>query len=420
MNNKFLSQVFILLMTSTLFCLDATAQNMDNDPSNPFKLSVTYTGDAFANTTGGRATGVRYMDNIDVNLEVNLGGLPLGLEETTFYIYGLGNQGGSISSLAGDVQGISNIEAENSWRIFEFWVQKKFLLANSSLLVGLYDINSEFNVLNSSLLFLNSSHGLDPTIALSGRLGPSTFPYTSMAARLKINVHKGWVVQGAVLDGVPSDPGNTKGTKIFFRESDGIFGIAEIGYHSFGAQDLQMRTRTARLQSILTPGIESNNKAAVGGWIYSEERISQTGAGTNLEYGFYVIGEYELIKRDPELKGPNDLRIFGRLGYSNPNVTIAESYVGAGFTVSGLFPGRSNDQTGLAFASIMAGNEYINHTFTNGSRPQKFETNFELTHQFVLNDYFRLQPNIQYILNPGFNAALDNALIIGTRMSIGF
>ncbi len=420
MNNKFLSQVFITLLMLTFFSLKANAQNAETDPSNPFKLSVAYTGDVFANTTGGNDTGIRYMDNIDVNLEVNMGDLPLGLQETTFYIYGLGNQGGSISSLAGDVQGISNIEAENSWRIFEFWVQKKFLLANSSLLLGLYDINSEFNVLNSSLLFLNSSHGLDPTIALSGRLGPSTFPYTSMAARLKINLYKGWVIQGAVLDGVPSNPANTKGTKIFLRENDGIFSIAEIGYHSFRGQDLQMRNRTARLQSILAPGIESNNKVAAGGWFYSEERISQSGVGTNLEYGFYALGEYELIKRDPKLKGPNNLRIFGRIGYSNPNVSITESYFGAGFTVRGLIPGRSHDQTGLAFASIMAGNEYINNTFTDGSRPQKFETNFELTHQVILNDYFRLQANIQYILNPGFNASLNNALIVGTRINIGF
>ena len=88
--------------------------------------SFTYTTDVFANVAGGAKQGIRGLDNVDVDLSFDV-------NDFTFYIYGLGNQGRSISELTGDIQGVSNIEAENSWRFYEAWVQKVFPSINSSV-----------------------------------------------------------------------------------------------------------------------------------------------------------------------------------------------------------------------------------------------------------------------------------------------
>ncbi|MEX0724392.1 MAG: carbohydrate porin [Gracilimonas sp.] len=408
---RILSAVLLVLVCS----LSAFGQVEDE---GPFTVSVSYTGDVFTNTNGGTEPGTVYLDNIDVNLEANFDDLPFGLSGTTFYIYGLGNQGNSISGLAGDVQGVSNIEAENSWRIFEFWAQKKFFLANSSILVGLYDINSEFNALNSSLLFLNSSSGLDPTLASSGMMGPSTFPYTSLAVRLKVNVFKGLFFQGAVLDGVPSDPGNSRGTEVLLREDDGLFLIGEIGLHSLKRENMQMRNRTARLQEILSPGNGSDNSIGVGGWYYSSKRERLDGNGIQNEYGMYVLGEYELVKR--EEGAPNNVQIFGRAGWANSETNWLSGFYGGGIVMTGLLPSRAKDDTGIAVAHVRGSSTYINNTMLSSSRPEKAETNIEFTHQFVVNDYANIQPNLQYIINPGFDQTLDNSLLVGVRLNIGF
>ncbi len=406
--------LFLFLQPAGIF-----AQQAEEDAASPFEVSVSYTGDLFGNVAGGNETGIRYFDNIDVNMQVNFDELPLGLSGTTFYVYGIGNQGGSISGLAGDLQGISNIEAENSWRIFEIWVQKKFFLANSSILLGLYDINSEFNVLNSSLLFLNSSHGLDPTIALSGVLGPSTFPYTSLAARLKINPFSGLYMQAAVLDGVPSDPGNTRGTKIYLRERDGVFVIGEIGFQSLRDNSLQMRNRVTRLQNMLDPGVVGNNKIAIGGWFYSNEKSTWEVTGfKEQEFGFYALGEYEIFSNTST--SPRSLRTFFRAGAVNPDINMLNGFLGGGFVFDGLIPGRPGDQTGLAVAHAMASPEYRSVTYLNSYKPEKAETNIEFTHQFALNDYVQVQGNAQYVLNPGLDATLDDAVVVGARLVIGF
>ena len=94
----------------------------------------------------------------------------------TVFLYGLGLYGGNIAE-GRDAQGASNISAPNIWKLFEAWYQQNLFQERFSVLAGLYDVTSEFDVISSaSELFVNSSFGTNPTFALSGRNGPSTFP----------------------------------------------------------------------------------------------------------------------------------------------------------------------------------------------------------------------------------------------------
>ena len=161
--------------------------------------NLVYTADVLATTMGGVETGIRYMDNIDVQV--------LGSSRFfDFFVYGLGNQGGSISELVGDVQVLSNIEADNAWRVHEAWLNMHLKPLKGSLLIGLYDVNSEFDFINTAQLFLNSSHGIGPEFANSGINGPSIFPVTSLAVRFKTHIVPGISFRTAFIDAVPSEP----------------------------------------------------------------------------------------------------------------------------------------------------------------------------------------------------------------------
>ncbi|SMO47157.1 carbohydrate porin [Gracilimonas mengyeensis] len=398
---------------------NAQASGSPPGSDNPFSLSATYIGDLFGNVAGGEEQGIRYFDNIDINLEVDLEklGSPV-LSGTTVYAYGLGNQGGSISELAGDVQGVSNIEAETSWRLYEVWAQKKFFLLNSSLLMGLYDINSEFNYLQSSQLFLNSSHGLDPTIALSGTLGPSTFPHTSMGARLKLNPWRGLVWQAALLDGVPSDPGNTRGTKIKFREDDGLFLITELSLHSVDQDKLHLRGQKRRLSNYLGREVDADNSIGIGGWMYTDKRDSWRPNGQkNYEYGIYALGEYKFADKDNQWP---EAHFFSRVGMSNPSVSELSFFGGGGVALSGVLQSNKKDVVGFAVAYTQSSTNYREQVLISGQTPEMAETNYEWTYRFQLHPYIQLQADVQYVVNPGFDAELSNAWIFGLRNIISF
>lgn len=386
-----------------------------------FDLSGAYTADLFSNLSGGWETGTRYMDNIDLNLKVNVGAFSEHLRGITVYLYGLGNQGGSISNLAGDVQGISNIETINSWKIYEFWAQKRFLALNSSILVGLYDINTEFDVLNSSLMFINSSHGINPTLSLSGVTGPSTFPYTSLTGRIKMNPVPGIIFKFAVLDGIPSNPANPRGTKVFLGKEDGLLFLAEISKYSMSSNNLQFKNRRARLQHLLQRGLpgEDKYKFALGVWTYTKKRsVWALTESPERNRGLYGLGEYKIYS---ETKSPSQgVTVFGRAAITNEMVNRFSGYLGTGIVYTGPWKGRDQDQAGIAVAHAINSSEFIEQEDLFGIRPEKSETNIEFTYLSSLSEWLQLQGNLQYVINPGSAPGISNALVVGGRLILSF
>jgi len=383
---------FVLLLSS--FSNSILAQE-----KNPFFQNVetgfTYSADIFANVNGGIETGLRYMDNIDVEVGFEAKGL-------SFYIYGLGNQGKSISEIVGDLQVISNIDTDNSWRLFEAWFLKKLPKINSSLLIGLYDLNSEFDVINGGGLFLNSSHGIGPDFSSSGITGPSIFPLTSLSARLKINPIKGVSVKFAVLDAVPSNPENTLGTSVYLRDSEGALFISEISFSRFGSDS----------ESLLNRGVneETPFRLVFGGWKYSQERSGWLGEMES-DHGLYAIGE---------LSFENGLSVFGRTGAANRDVNRFNYYVGAGLTFSGLSKHRVQDMLGLSISLPINSDDFVFVEERNGNNYSENETNIELTYLWIVSDRVSFQFDTQYIQNPNQAPEIDDAFVIGLRSVFGF
>lgn len=359
--------------------------------------SVTYTADLLGNTMGGFDTGLRYFDNLDVEVEAKW-------NDFTFFAYGLANQGGSISELAGDFQAISNIEAENSWRIFEAWANIPVQPIKSSILVGLYDLNSEFDEINTGLLFMNSSHGIGPDLSFSGVTGPSIFPLSSLGIRFKTNLIPGITIKGAVLDAVPSDPTNTTGTKVRLRESEGVLMIGEVSWYK----------RPEAGQSI-DRGVNEDSpfRVAIGLWQYSEEREGWNGE-MELDAGLYAIAEARVFSE----KGGTEqgLSIFGRFGAVNEDINRFSQYIGTGLTYTGLLPGRDQDQFGIAASLPMNSDPFLDENRLDLAN----ELITEVTYLWIVTESFSLQLDAQYIANPNQAEDLEDALVVGIRTSIGF
>ncbi|KQM94346.1 hypothetical protein ASE70_11115 [Sphingomonas sp. Leaf22] len=86
--------------------------------------------------------------------------------------------------MVGDAQVVSSIETGMPLlRVLEAWVEHVGRDDRWSAKAGLYDINSEFDALQTSLLFVNSAFGMGSDLGTSGRNGPSTFPGTGLAIR---------------------------------------------------------------------------------------------------------------------------------------------------------------------------------------------------------------------------------------------
>lgn len=371
------------------------------ETSSAVEVSAIYTGEILGTTRGGLERGSRYLDNLDVTLTID-GERALGWAGATLFAYLLYNNGEPFSDeLLGAAQGVSNIETGvRAVRLYEAWVEQRFASGRASIKFGLYDLNSEFDAIETAALFLNPSHGIGPDFSQSGRAGPSIFPSTSIAVRGDYKLADRWLVRAAVLDGVPGDPDRPKRTAVKLSEADGALGVVELNY------------------------MDDRTKAALGYWRYTASfqplsGRSSTGAPASQggNDGVYAFVERKLTREADDAQG---LAGWVRVGVADEQLNAIRRYAGAGLAYTGLLGGRPQDQVGLAVGVARFGEPFRRSAALAGHAPARDELIIEATYRAPLTPWLTLQPDIQYVVDPGGDREASDALVLGLRAEVGF
>jgi porin len=356
-------------------------------------IEAVYTVDFMSNVAGGTKRRGEVLDNAD--LIFNIDGEKLyNLKGSTISLYFLNNNGGKPNDSIGNVQGVNNIEvAERTAKLFEAWIEQKFVDDKFSIRAGLYNLNSEFYVTDSSGIFLNPTFGIGTEFAQSGENGPSIFPTSSMAVRGKWEPTEKFYLQMAVLDGVSGDPDNPQGTHVQFNDKDGALYVAETGYKFDFA------------------------KLSLGGWHYSSESddlIDVDGNGDALRHrnkGIYTMVEKEFSEK---------IIGFGRFGLADKDINQTDYAWAVGVNINKPIPSREDGVLGLAATGVHNSSKYKRSQIAGGSEVDSSETAFELTYSDNLTPWLTIQPDVQYTINPGTDPAVDDSWLLGLRLKIAF
>lgn len=370
-----------------LFAAAPAALAVDLIPG--INVGAAYIQDYIADVSGGHRQGSAAPGKVDLSAAID-GRAWGGSTQDLFFFDYMGTVGGSISNDAGDIQGLDNIEAFDTTKVFSAWYQHRFGDSGLSVRLGLQDYNALFDVLDTAGVFINSSFGLDPTVA---QADVSTFPTTSVGAVARWQSGNGLYVMGGAYDGTPGLPGHQAGTHIDFRSGDGVFAAAESGITGGGAHPY---------------------KLALGGWFRTSRYQDPAGRRRDRSSGFYVIGERRLWGRHD--KTPR-FDAFFQLGIAASNRNLLNRYLGAGINVTGMLPARPDDIIGVGVARAHTSSTY-RAALPTGARTA--ETAVELTYQAPINDHVFVQPDIQYIMDPGADRQIGNATIVGLRAGVQF
>ena len=364
-----------------------------------------YKGDFFSNLSGGMGNNSVYLDNFDIKFSMNLEHM-LGWNGATLTTYFLGNHGGEPAEYTGAIQGISNIAAHDTWKLYEFRLEQILFDGDLSLLAGLYDLNSEFDTREFSGIFINPSHGIGAEFALTGHNGPSIFPNTSLAFRASYNFSPSWNIKIAAFDGIPGDLNNPDGTNILFDKEDGLLLTSEINFTN-GTEEIDA----------------DYFKLAFGGWYYTDEfeTISDFDAFGNLvmqkgNYGFYGSAEKFLFTENESTN--EGLGAFVRFGWADNTINPVNSYIGAGINYIGLIPGRKEDVFGIALAAAHNNEKYQMVSKEENVELKDYEYILELTYSVNINNWLQVQPDVQYVANPAACHHNTYAFVYGTRLQI--
>jgi porin len=384
-------------------------------------LYAGYTGEVLGNVSGGLRRGAVYEGLFE--LAVDLDTEKLGLwRNGLVHVSSIYPHGSSVSRYVGDILTVSNIDAFDSWRLYELWIEQRFADERFSVRFGQLLVDEEFTFSKAAENFINSAFGWPAFI--SGNVvntGPA-FYVAAPGVRLRYEPSERFFVQSGVYDGdtfdsPTGDPHvNASGTRIHLSGEQGIYWISEAGYHFKGAS------------------LEGEYK--VGAWLHTgdftsnfHDRNGDPYLLSGLEpkqharnFGAYIAANQE-IWRDEEA----NVAVFGRFGGSPPDRSLFTWVFDGGITATGVLPGRTDDKigAGVAYASLSRDIRKAERLDArlNGNESSGFsdyEAVLELFYSVQITKWWTIQPDFQWIFNPGANTRASDAVVVGLRTSIAF
>ena len=171
---------------------------------------------------------------------------------------------------------------------------------------------------------------------------------------------------------------------------DGVFAAIEVGL------------LTAQQDSA-----PAKTKLAIGAWIHTTEIEDLKGNPEDRNAGAYLIAESVATE---------SITGFVQIGATDTSVNRITWYLGAGLTATGWIPGRPNDQLGLAAGTAINGDEFLD----KNEGYDRHETVIELTWEAQITEHIVLQPDLQYVMNPGDQPDTDDALQVGVRATLSY
>jgi len=383
-------------------------------------LEFTHKSDVLSNISGGIERGTAWMGNTEAGAKINIEKL-LGWDATTAYIHYHSQLGSKFNrDYVGSFVGVDNIESgTNTGQFNHAWVQKSFSGDSLLVLAGLYAIDYEFYVTDTSGIFLQPPYGMANDMAQSGKIGPPIFPVGALAVRVKyISPSKNFYLQGALTDGVPGDPNNPHGTHIKLGNGDGTLSIVEFGYTPQGDELTLGAAKPGEMiehEQKMHEEYESFNKTAVGFWRYSTRFNDLTDVDVlgnpvrRVSQGIYFLAERTLsVEKDHPSQG---LSGFVRFGTASRDIHQADWTGSLGLRYHGLVFGRDDDIAGIAITVNHASDKY--RLINNAKSSQ---TNMEATYRAQIKPWLALQPTLQCIFNPNMDTILKNAWVLGMRL----
>lgn len=359
----------------------AVAQDSPSpDPSPSLTASARATLDLWDVAAGGVRRGAVALSKVQVSATAR--GDRIGDAGGALHVQLFRTDGASLSARVGDIQTVSNIEAPAVTRLFEAWVEQHLGRHGAvAVRAGLMDLNADFDPLETSALFINSSHGIGPDIARSGRNGPSIFPNSALGFRAEWQASERVTLRAAAFNGVPGDPARPRAFAVVrLRPSDGALLIGQADYR-----------------------FPRDVKLELGAWGYTSAAASDTvGPARTRDRGGFA-----------SLEGPLSARwsAWLRAGFARADAQSVSGYLGGGAILKGLLRGRGEDRLGLAVAHAI-----VSPTARRSDGLPGAETSVEATYEARVGRFFAIQPDAQWVRHPAAASGIRNALVVGLRL----
>jgi porin len=359
-------------------------------------------------------------------------GKAFGLQGGTFHISALQLHGQPLSaSYLDNLQAANGNEGEDATRLWELWYDQQ-LGSKFDIKIGQQSIDNEFMGSSYSALFVNTMAGwpLVPSDDLYG--GGPAYPLSSLGVRTQAELTDSTTILAGVFDDNPGggafddDAQYLDRNGALFNLNTGALFIAELQYATkIGGLDGSYKiggwydTGFFPDQEFGTDGLSLANPASNGNPLMHHGN-----------YSLYGVVDQTLWKS----AGAQSVNVFARIMGAPDDQNLIDFSFNGGVTMTAPFPGRDNDQAGIDIgvgkvSSRASDLDRDLAVFSGSPYPIRgTETLIELTYQAQITNWLIMQPDLQYVFNPGGGVPdpndttqnLQNEFIAGLRAIVTF
>ena len=347
----------------------------------------------------------------------------------------------------GSLQTASGIEADVGTRLWELWVDQKFLEEDRlDLKLGQQSLDQEFMVSPNALVFVNTMFGWPMLPSADMPAGGPAYPLSALGARLSARPIDGVQVLAGVFNASPlrhddgRDPQLQDAHGTEFALGGGTLSIVEFqfSYPALGSMVMPGESQplgwTYRVGAWYDTQSFDDQRLAANGLSQADPSAAATPQQHRGNYAFYAVAD-RLLWRDG--RDPNrSLAVFARaMGTPLHDRNLIDSSLNLGVVMHSPLRYRAEDVLALGMGVAHVSKQALslaNDQLAQGQAPSgptlHQETFVELSYQYQLRPWVWLQPDVQYVFNPGAGAVdprapnrlLGNEWVMGVRANVSF
>ncbi len=405
-------------------------------------FALSETSEVLGNLTGGLKQGLDYEGATIMSLSLDTR-KAFGWKGGTLFVSALQLHGRGLSADCLDnIDTVSGIEADRTTRLWELWYQQSFAGGKADVKAGQVGIDQEFIVSQGASLYLNAMMGWPVLPASDLYAGGPAFPLSSPAVRLRYQPDDSLTMLAGVFDDNPpggafdddSQLRDSEASGTRFNMTTGALCIAEIQYAinppAPGGKSTGL-AGTYKLGAWYDSGKFPDQRFTASGLSLADPQGNGIARMVNNNYSIYAVADQAIWRQEG---GSRMVAIFGRLMGAPGDCNLIDWSLNAGVNVTGLLPGRDNDVCGIGYGwahiSGAAADLDRDTSFYSGAPyPVRGAESFiEVTYQCQIAPWWTIQPDLQYIINPGGgvlnplnpSGLIGNELVIGVRTVINF
>jgi porin len=386
-----------------------------------------YTAEVWGNTSGGIKAGSLYTGLLDfgVNLDFEKLAAWNGMTMGTSWKWLSGRD--ASQDLVGNFLTSSNIAGFNTLCMTDLWAQQELMDGQLSIRAGQITADSEFLISDYGSLFINAAFGWPPFAYMNLPNGGPVFPMGKPGTRLAWNPVDWFTFLSAGFQGNVFEPNiNRHGFRWRLDEETGFTFMNEAQFRWGQSEESKILPGTIKMGAWFQTGqnadalAETTSSGNSGYYLVLDQMLFRESSDGALFPAICCKPTDCTPRANESDKSDQGIGCFARIGCTPPDRNAVDFYFDTGLTYKGLIPKRDNDTIGLAFCCAKTNSKWQRPSPDVDFPANGSEMILEATYQVELAPWMTLQPDLQYIINPGGQNSIGNALVIGCRASVLF